>query len=321
MKQEVLSEMHEIVDRCIQADDLNELMKSFISARAEEGSSVWAAMTESTHRMLGGQSPYMIRAAALTELLMLTLDIVDDLQDRDKNYRLWMKCPEPVTLNAVLGFLMAFMGEIGQLQLHIHPAAPLLAIEVSQLVNASVNGQQKDLNPLAHIHDETEYFSMVQLKSGSLIRLAFYMGYSLVEALSEEMKELFNEIAYCLGVIAQIENDVSNLERLGPRNDLLQRKKTLPILYLLSHEQDRFPELIQYYEGALSEEAFIQHKQACLDVIAHSGCLEYARIIQSLYIDRAEQLFERIPGEPGWRTHFRQATLDRFGASRVGNNG
>ncbi|WP_282937427.1 polyprenyl synthetase family protein [Paenibacillus sp. RC67] len=292
-------------------------MKSFIAARAE-GDSVWAELTESSHRMLGGQSRHITRAAAVTELIMLTLDIVDDLQDRDKAYRIWMQCPESFTLNAVLAFLMAFMNEVGQLQLHISHTAPLLTTEVSQLVLFAVNGQQKDLNPLVNISDEEDYFSMVQQKSGSLIRLACYLGYSLTES-SSEITERIDDLAYYLGVIAQIDNDVNNLMQFNMGNDLLQRKRTLPILCMLAQARDSFPELIQYYEGEQDPEAFIQqHKQASLITIADSGCLEYARIIQSLYYDKAERLFESIPGEPLWRERFRRATIGRFGASHVG---
>ncbi|WP_028550905.1 polyprenyl synthetase family protein [Paenibacillus sp. UNC451MF] len=321
MNQQVLDEMYRIVDRCIHTDDLNGLMKSFIAARAE-GGSVWAELAECSHRMLGGQSPHITKAAALAELIMLTLDIVDDLQDRDKEHKVWMKCPETFTLNAVLGFLMVFMGEIGQLQLHAGQTAPLLTTEVSQLIVSAVNGQQKDINPLVNIKDESDYFNMVQLKSGSLIRLACYMGYSLVESQGEEISGRIDELAYSLGVIAQIENDVNNLEQFKGGNDLLQRKRTLPILYMLSQGRDSFPELIQFYEGEQTAEAFMQESSRdCLEAIADSGCLEYARIIQSLYYDKAEELFESIPGQSPWRERFRQATLGRFGTRALGNNG
>jgi len=321
LNREIQDEMEAMVDRAIHAEDLNGWMKSFIAARAE-GDSIWSELTESTHGMLGGRSPHIIKAAALTELVMLTLDIVDDLQDRDKGHRIWMTCPEAYTLNAVLAFLMMFMGEAGQLQWQTGRTMTPFLPEISQWVLSAVNGQQKDLNPHAHIADEADYFKMVQLKSGSLIQLACYLGYSLAESSSAGLTGQIDELAACLGVVAQIENDVRNLEQLGPGNDILQKKRTLPILYMLSQEQDGFPELAQYYDGRLGAEDFIrQHKQACLQAIADSGCLEYAKIIQALYYDKAEQLFESMPGPPYWKERFRRVTLDRYAAASLRNNG
>lgn len=311
MKPTVQDEMNRIVDRYIHVVELNERMKSFIAARAE-GGTIWGELVETSHRMLGGSSPNVDRAAALTELVMLTLDIVDDLQDRDKDHKVWMTCPEAFTLNAVLGFQAAFTAEIGLLQQEQGPSARLCIVEVNRLIAAAVNGQQCDLSPSVHIKDESDYFSMVQQKSGSLIRLACYMGYSLIEHIREETIEKMNELASCIGVVAQIENDVNNVVRFDKHNDLLQKKRTLPILHLLSYSEREFAPLSQFYEGVLSEEQFLLHKADCIRYNRDSGCFEYAKILQSLYYDKLEQLYESLPGRSPWKERFKQAAFASF---------
>ncbi|MCS7463876.1 class 1 isoprenoid biosynthesis enzyme [Paenibacillus doosanensis] len=321
MKRDVLEHMLALVDRYVSTDDLNRLLKRFIGARAEGGSR-WSELTESAYRMMGGKSAAdMTEAAALSELIMLTLDIVDDLQDRDKPHKAWMTCPEPFTLNAVLALLAAFMGEVGRLQRRYASFSPYMATTVSELIAAAVSGQQKDLNPAANIADEADYFAMVQLKSGSLIRLACYMGYALAENVPEAAAKRLDELCYCLGVVAQIENDVKNMLALDVRGDLIQRKRTLPILHLLSNGAEEFPALQELYEGRLEEREFAErHREECMRYIEASGCIEYSRIVQSLYYDKAVELYESIDAAPAEKERFRLAALAPYEAAGLGKN-
>ncbi|ULL13935.1 hypothetical protein DVH26_05420 [Paenibacillus sp. H1-7] len=312
MKPTVKDEMNGIIDRYIHVQELNELMKSFVAVRAESGTK-WGGLVETSHRMLGGNCPQIERAAALAELIMLTLDIVDDLQDRDKLHKAWMTCPEPFTLNAVLGFQAAFAAEIGLLQQELGQGSRLSIIEVNRLIALAVNGQQCDLSSDVRIQDEADYFAMVQHKSGSLIRLACYLGYSLAGDAAEQAAEQLNELASCLGVVAQIENDVNNLIQFDNQNDILQKKRTLPILHLLSYSEREFAPLMQFYGGTIGEEQFLQHKAGCLAFIRDSGCIEYAKVVQSFYYDRLEQLYESIPGVAPWKERFKETAFASFG--------
>lgn len=311
MKQSVRDETNRIIDRYFHNAELNGLMKSFIAVRAQEESR-WGKIVEYSHRMLGGNSPDLDHAAALAELLMTAIDIIDDLQDRDKPDRAWMTCPEPFTLNAMLGFLAACMGEFALLQERQGPGSRLRVSEVGSLIAAAVNGQQCDVNSSVHIAEEADYFSMVQHKSGSFIRLACYLGYALAEGVSDETVERMNDLAYCYGVVAQMENDVNDLIRFDKGNDLLQKKRTLPILHLLTYSEQEFPPLARFYAGELSEEQFLQHKNDCMQYIADSGCIEYAKVIQALYFDKLTELYEAIPALSPWKERFKETTFARY---------
>ncbi|UUZ84360.1 polyprenyl synthetase family protein [Paenibacillus sp. P26] len=99
-------------------------------------------------------------------------------------------------------------------------------------------GQQLDVSGC--IQTEEQYIDMVLRKSGSLFRLACRLGASGCKV-DGETARLLDEMADALGVAAQIGNDVSDVLRFDLKNDLLQRKKTLPVLYMLSDPEDRFP--------------------------------------------------------------------------------
>nr|WP_275983792.1 class 1 isoprenoid biosynthesis enzyme [Paenibacillus hamazuiensis] len=260
--------------------------------------------------MLGGESPFIREIAALTELLILTLDIVDDVQDRDNMEKPWMRCPQEQTINAILAFLMGFMGKLGQLVEHSPQTVPMIQ-ETARIVSRAIDGQHKDL--LGHcVESEQDYIAVVQEKSGSLIRLACYMGGFDAPQSDAAAIRLMNELADCIGIMAQINNDVKDVQRYDLKNDLLHKKRTLPILYMLAHCDGKFPALKLFYEGNMSTEQFLRHKPECLAFVADSGCIEYCRIIQSLYYNRAEELFSKIPGRSPWKEKFRETTFASY---------
>jgi competence protein ComQ len=308
MERYIVEEMDKIVDEYVYTNDLNALMKMFIQEKASE-TSIWSGITEYSHRMLGGSSPLIGRAAALTELIILALDIADDLQDQDNADKPWMTCLPEFTLNALLAFQTAFTGGTGKLQ-QVSGFPSNFTEEVSRALAGAVNGQQKDLN--RSIVTEEDYIAMVREKSGSLIRLACYMGYAFAANCSEETIGQMNELAGCIGIMAQIQNDLKDVMRFDLKNDLLQKKRTLPILYLLSHGDEEFPVLKLYYEGRISPEQFVKHKLECLQYVSDSGCIDYCKIVQSLYFNKAEELFERLPAVSPWKESFKEITFAPF---------
>jgi competence protein ComQ len=306
---EIVEEMKRIVDEHFQAEDLKALLHEFLMEKVKE-KSIWAKITQYCHLMLGGSSPHIQRIAALTELLILALDIIDDLQDRDNFTKPWMKCPQENTLNAIIAFIFASFSELGKLSDGDRRAPVPLSSEISRLIVHSINGQHKDLNQ--KIVTEEDYIAAVQEKSGSLLRFACYMGYSCIEDCDPKTIEVVDDLAGLIGVIAQIDNDVKDVQRYDVKNDLLQKKRTLPILYLLHHSEEDFPIFKQFYDGVVTEREFLEKKMECLQYIVDSGCIEYSRIIQTLYVNRAEQLLASLPTVLPWKDKFREITLGPF---------
>ncbi|MCD9024162.1 polyprenyl synthetase family protein [Cohnella silvisoli] len=300
MNRGVLEDMLHRVDKHFQDEELKKMLKECIQEKTDENSR-WSSMTIYTHYMLGGTSPFIERIAALTEMIILSLDIVDDLQDQDNFSKPWMKCPQSHALNAVLSMLAIFMAEIGEVG---HSRIPN---EIGKLLARSVEGQHKDVSQ--SVNTEADYFDMVQSKSGSLIRLACFMGYSLIDGLDRETADRINELADCIGVIAQIGNDVNDLLRYDVKNDLLQKKRTLPIIFLLADSNEEFPPIEQFYVGQMNADEFLQMKTECMQYIQDSGCIEYSKVIQILYTNKAEELFQAIPAVSPWKEKFKEITF------------
>ncbi|MBP1992918.1 polyprenyl synthetase family protein [Paenibacillus eucommiae] len=319
MRQDVLEQMYAIIDEHIDVEELNALLKIFIQEKEKENS-VWSSMTEYTHLMLGGTSEQLVRAAAATELVILSLDIVDDLQDRDQESKPWMQCAESYTLNAILALLMGFTGELEKLQARhgqVTPGGqpaldgnPKLEIqqEISRIVSRSINGQHKDINQSVVTADD--YFAMVQEKSGSLIRLACCMGCFSTEYTQETLEKL-HALADYIGLIHQIQNDIKDMLNFDQKSDLIHKKRTLPVIYILE-SQTPYQPIKDYYEGTIQLEEFLTKKQACLQYIEDSGCIEYSKIVQSICITKAEEIYETLEAISPWKEKFREATYGGF---------
>jgi competence protein ComQ len=306
LRGEVLEEMYSIVDKYFLTTDLNAILKQFIAEKAEENTN-WSDITANTHWMLGGDSHQIDRFSALTEWVVLAFDIIDDLQDEDNTSKPWMVCPREYALNAVLSFLIAFIGELGELRTNNPQVSSSLMMQISQMLASSIIGQQIDLN--LSVQTDADYIRMVEQKSGSLLRFACFMGYSLIPDLSNEIAAQMDELANYIGVIAQLNNDLSDVLRYDVKGDLLQKKRTLPILFLLQDSPEEFPPLAQYYLGEISEPEFVLRRQDCIQYIEDSGCIEYSKIVQSLFIEKAEELFVSISGVSPWKEKFKEITF------------
>jgi len=300
MNPDVIREMRRMVDDHFQSEDLKGLLHAFIEDKSAENS-LWSSITLSTHYMLGGSSPCIESAAALTELVILALDIVDDLQDQDNVSKPWMKCPQAYTLNAVLSLHAILLTELGRIGLS------RLTGDMGRLLVQTIEGQQMDVSQ--SVVSEADYIAMVRQKSGSLMRLACCMGYSLIDDLDRETVDRMNDLAECIGIMAQIANDVNDVLRYDVKNDLLLKKRTLPILFMLVDSKDEFPPIGQYYEGLISADEFLRHKQACMAYIRDSGCIEYSQVIRTLYADKAEELLQSVPAVSPWRERFKEITF------------
>lgn len=306
MRMEVRQEAEAVIDAYFPNGELNGWLKTFLADKAGE-QAIWSELTLLVHWMLGGQSPSITRIAALTELIVLSADIADDLQDQDNAEKAWMQCPPAYAWNTVLALLMGAVAELSRLT-GASEGGPLTEV-VSRFLAQSINGQHSDIS--GTIVTEQDYIAMVTDKAGALLRLTYYMGYASTGKADSRTSELLDEIACCGGIAAQIRNDARDVLNIGGKNDLLQRKRTLPVLFLLKHGAEEFPAIGAYYEGAMSEEAFLAQQEACSAYIRESGCLEYAATIQRLYIQRAEELFESLDVQSPWKEQFRELVLQQ----------
>lgn len=303
MDSNIQGHLYRVVDEYIRSEDLNQLFKSFIASKVKEDRT-WGEITLYTHYMFGGTSPDIQRYAALTELIVLISDIIDDIQDQDQEDKPWMQCSQADTLRTIFVMLLGFVGELGQMQIN-----EKVLIEMTRIITRSVKGQYKDV--MNTVTSADDYLLMTQEKSGSLFRLACYMGHMMLDC-SQETIEHINDFADCIGLVHQIQNDMRDLIRYDRKNDLYKKKRTLPILYLLAIEDEAFLSLQNYYEGKITTEALLRDKEAFIQMIVDSGCLEYSRVVQSVCLQKAEEIYDKLPALPHWKMKLREAAYGAF---------
>lgn len=162
--------------------------------------------------------------AAAIELFVLSLDIIDDIQDNDSE-NIWMEKPEQ-SLNISL-FLINKCQSIylNSSFLHKQKALEILNIYFTK----TIQGQQLDLENNALT--EKEIIHILEEKSGSLVSLSCLIGKVLRDGKAEEY---YKQYSNALGVIQQINNDISSLYNNDKKNDFLNGKINLPILYIFN---------------------------------------------------------------------------------------
>ena len=106
-------------------------------------------------------------------------------------------------------------------------------------------------------------------------------------ATGEVSKEIL-QYAKNLGIIQQIKNDLQSLNNWNHSNDLLNRKYSLPIIYLMNTNHKLVCNLKQYYQGDNVELNLSELK----DFIQFSGAYQYTIAIKNVYKHKTLILIE-----------------------------
>lgn len=117
-------------------------------------------------------------------------------------------------------------------------------------------GQSMDINwhkQKSYIPTKDEYTTMVGLKTGTLAVLATKTGLECANATSEQIETLSN-ITRNIGIGFQILDDVINLTtgNKGKKrgDDVVEGKKSLPVILHLQKQKDDLPKIIECFEAA-----------------------------------------------------------------------
>ncbi|MGE7690799.1 polyprenyl synthetase family protein [Lysinibacillus sp. NPDC097214] len=221
------------------------------------------------------------KVAAAIEFLILSFDIIDDLQDKDSDYS-WTKTPE-LSLNVALAMLMMASKTIRETSFE-HKSTAIQILEYYAL--RSINGQQLDL--LNTCRDEQTYIQMIEQKSGSLTAMGCLIGEVLAKG---ETSSKVEEYGKYIGIIQQIKNDIQSLKTWGPKNDLLNKRYSLPIIYLLSQKNDISKSVINYYNDDI--DAFLDNN-ATENELTNGGAIRYAVTMKNVYKFKAFDILENV---------------------------
>jgi competence protein ComQ len=291
------------MEKTFYKEELRRLGLRFVEHKLGE-KCVFGQLTSLHCRMFGGNAERAYAAAAAIELMILALDIYDDLQDRDNETVPWSHVDPALALNAAIG-LQALsidqMRRIGDWEEEVAGKSAEAADILNRGVLRAVNGQHMDL--LNESDTEEECLRMIADKSGVLVSTSCLVGTVMA---TDEHHELVTAYGEALGIAAQIRNDIAGIERWDLRNDLLFRKRTLPILYVLEQKETEALLIRDYYEGNASREDLLARKTELMSYIRSCGCIEYAEVHARLKRYEAEAGIVMLPVAERWKAEIRR---------------
>ncbi|WP_141506565.1 polyprenyl synthetase family protein [Paenibacillus luteus] len=293
-------ELFHIIDSHFYENSLNQMAKSYVRYKNSE-TLLWPQLTLYAHYMLGGNSPFIYHTAAQTELIILSLDILDDLQDQDNPLPPWMQIEPAIAMNCASGLLIAAVAGC---------RGKPMDTTALKLISTAHNGQHKDIQNL--IESEEDYLQLIAEKSASLLNLAIQSAYHLVEETNPLTSSILAEFARNVGIAAQLRNDLKGLTDFRAHNDIVQRKKTLATLYLLDQSSRMDSFLRSYYEGGVTLGELLAREQQVTEFITTSGVFEYSTAVQLLYLQQADRILTEMAALQPWELRLRSITIDAF---------
>ncbi|NUU59123.1 polyprenyl synthetase family protein [Paenibacillus agri] len=258
-------------------------------------SMLFSRMTVLHYRAFWGTGNEIYRPAAAIELMILSLDIIDDLQDKDNKAMLWNQLSPEIALNIALGLLT-----LSQQMLMTSDFAPDRLVAAVRLMNeqvlSAINGQTTDL--LNDISSEEDYIQMVKQKSAGLLVTACLIGTLLATG---EYNSEVREYAEQLGIAAQIKNDIHDLVDWENKSDFWNRKKTLPTLYLIHSLTEEQKWISDYFEERLSLEEVVHRREEIQRIIEQSGTILYTSVRMRTHYYNYLDLVESMVISANWK--------------------
>lgn len=263
-----------------------ELLQLILSFSETKKTFPFGQLTHLHYTAFGGEDKQVIHLLAAVELLALSFDILDDLEDLDNFEEPWMKINPSLSLNAATAMYTISLQMLHELSSE-HKWKIISTFQRFAL--QAMEGQHTDLQN--DIANEEECITMIEKKSGSLIALASVTGAML--ATGEEFT-CVEQYSYQVGLAAQIENDYRDLFH-EHKNDLSAQKKSLALLFLNRGFNEHAKELTEFIAGS---QTFTQHYgsiESFKSKLLQSGVVHYLNVMKQIAIQKASTLIAEVP--------------------------
>lgn len=273
----------------------------FSSCQASRGKSLRSTMCLLACEAICGDFNKALPAAAAVELLHNFSLIHDDIEDGDETRRhrdtLWKLWGIPQAINT--GDAMDIVANLSLLELD-GLIRPQMMVDIMRLFNETVielcEGQYLDMD----FQDRDgvsvgEYVTMISGKTAALIEASTAIG-AMVATEDKEAIGRFRAFGRKIGIAFQIRDDIlgiwGNPENTGKsaKNDIRNKKKTLPVLYAMETSGDR-DELKRIYGKKHLADGDIA---LVFDILSKAGSLDYAQGEAQRYKDEAMEQFSGL---------------------------
>ncbi|WP_191566860.1 polyprenyl synthetase family protein [Metabacillus idriensis] len=281
--EDLIQSLKAVISSSITNKELLQLILSFAETKK---TFPFGQLTHLHYTAFGGEDKEIIHLSAAVELLALSFDILDDLEDLDNFEEPWMKVNPSLSLNAATAMYTISLQMLHELSSE-HKWKIISTFQRFAL--QAMEGQHIDLQN--EISTEDECISMIEKKSGSLIALASLTGAMLADGVGLDCIEKYS---YQIGLAAQIENDYRDLFHVH-KNDLASQKKSLVLLYLNRGFNDHAIELSEFIS---SQQGFADHFgsiEAFKSKLLQSGVIHYLNVMKQIAIQKATSILGDLP--------------------------
>lgn len=278
--EEILKHIYCIVERSVEPSRLKEQLSQYVDYQSKSRFLFGELLVLHYTLCKGRKTEDIYAVAAAVEMLILSFDMLDDFEDNDSQEKPWM-IDSHLALNATTALLFLSIETIRKTRFAHKEGA--IAILTKYALEA-ISGQHRDL--LNNCKTEAEYIEMTLQKSGSLVKLACLIGASL--ATDNYPKEIYH-YAKWIGLIGQINNDLVDIQRWNEKNDLLHKKYTLPIIYLLNEPDDELNFIRDYYDHKIEKREIRKHGMFINEKLVATGAITYTYVIRRLYQNKVRQ--------------------------------
>ncbi|MEY9216649.1 competence protein ComQ [Bacillus subtilis] len=274
----IKEKMKEIVSQKIMNQDLERYLQNFIESK---DTFEFADLALHHYLAFNGQDQKAIELlAAGIELLILSFDIYDDLEDQDNGSAVWMKIDSSIALNAVTALYTLSIQVMCQAS-----HEPEFSQKVLNFALQSIQGQHDDI--VNAPQTEEACLEMIKNKSGALTALPCVMGVMLATG---KYHPIVASYSYELGIISQIDNDYKGLFYLN--NDFVQKKNTLAYLYLKKQFNDASAELLSLYQKP--EEFVSINTKALKRKLTEAGVIQYLLVMKHLSLQKIKNEMSQL---------------------------
>ncbi|APP15898.1 MULTISPECIES: polyprenyl synthetase family protein [Bacillus] len=270
----IKQKMSDFIQHAVRQNDLQKLLLEFTDIKNEFP---FGQLAYQHYEAFGGQDEQAItKLAAGIELLILSADILDDIEDQDNDSYPWMNVNQGVAINAATYLYTVSI----QFITSICENNSQLIEKLFHFIKMSMEGQHEDLS---HLYGtEEDCVEVLRKKSGSLTALSSVLGVYLA---TRKMNATVESYSIYYGVAEQISNDFFAL--FSKTNGDFQKKQTLAFSYLQRHFNNVSLELLSFFSNQLdeSEQKPFQLKQKLLE----AGLTQYMVSMREIMLLKMKQ--------------------------------
>jgi geranylgeranyl diphosphate synthase type I len=284
-----------LVDEVIEALPVHSNHRELLQIQLREGreqAEAWPEMSAIqvpllVHAAVAGDERPALPVAAACTLLYLGADLYDSILDHELPPSWHTRDSAEINLTATT--LMATLPQLSIARLREQGTPPaklwVLARLFVDTLQTMLAGEYEDVlfSSLENVSLE-DIRAMVERKSGSASALLARAGAVLATEDSFTI-EAYTSFGLCLGVARQLINDVWGIWGDGASQDLLNGKRTFPIVHALSTMRGEERERLQRLLAVARKSA--EHHDEVRALLAAVGSVRYTALIVWLYQQRS----------------------------------